>query len=189
MGERDRGGTVEQLMCPVECGVATADDEYLLAAKALGIEHAIVDSLSVPGLRAGLRKAARRERADARGDHDCPGRKAVGFGDQGEGPAVLLEGDDALIEMHRGAELLGLLELPRHEVLREHARKPRDVKDVLLRVEGCELSPGLRKRVDDLRGHTTHARIEEREETGRAGAENRDVLGVVLHVLTITRGE
>ena len=161
--------------------------EHLLAAEPLGIEHPVVNPLAVPRLGARLRKPARRERADAGGDHDRLGRKPVRFGDQHEGPAVLLEGDDALVEMHGCAELLGLLELPRHEILREHPRKPGDVKDVLLRVQGGQLAAGLGQRVDDLRRHAAHAGVEKGEEARGAGADNRDVLEFVLHALTITR--
>ena len=131
-----------------------------------------MNSLPVPLLGERLRKAARRESADSARDDDRSRRKPVRFGDEGKGPAVLLEGDDALIEVHRQSELLGLLELPSNQILGENPRKPGDVEDVLLGVECSELAAGLGQRVDHLRRHAAHACVEQSEQAGGAGAEN-----------------
>ncbi len=61
------------------------------------------------------------------------------------------------------------------QVFRQHLDVPRHVVDVLLRVQHCELPPGFRQRLDDLRAHLAQARVKCREQAGRPGADNQRI--------------
>src|SRR3954449_9939298 len=71
-----------------------------------------------------------------------------------------------------------------YQVLGQYLRDAGDVEDVLLRIQRCQLSAGLRKRVDDLRRHLSHTGVEQSEESGGAAANDRDVLDLLKHWLT-----
>ena len=86
-------------------------------------------------------------------------------------------------EMDRLLEASRLFDERSHEILREHLRYAGDVEDVLLGIQSRELPAGVRKRVDDLRRHTAHARIKKREETSRSSADNRNVLDLLNHLV------
>lgn len=77
-----------------------------------------------------------------------------------------------------------LLDEGSHEIFGQHLRNAGDIEDVLLRIQGGQLSARLRKRVDDLRRHTAHPGIKEGEKAGGASTDYRDVLDVHCHPLT-----
>jgi hypothetical protein len=68
--QRDAGSATEQLVGPIERGVAAADDEDPLASKDFWIGDDVEDAPAVSGMGDRLRQPARREGADARRDHD-----------------------------------------------------------------------------------------------------------------------
>src|SRR5690242_7043590 len=72
-----------------------------------------------------------------------------------------------------------------HEVFRQYLRYAGNVEDVLLGIQRRELSAGLRKRVDDLRRHLSHTGIKQSEKPRGPPANDRDVLDVLNHQITI----
>src|SRR5206468_17065 len=76
-------------------------------------------------------------------------------------------------------ELEGLLGHPLHQVLGEDLWEARDVEDVLLRVQRRELTAHLVEVVDQTAGGPAHSRVKSAEQSGRAGADNRDIFDVL----------
>src|SRR5581483_2014686 len=72
--QRDALGPVLQVEAPVDCGVATADDEQPLATQRAFVLEEIVDALALVFSDAGPVQAVRGEGADARRDDDCLGK-------------------------------------------------------------------------------------------------------------------
>src|SRR3982751_5499142 len=86
--------------------------------------------------------------------------------------------------MDRLLESARLLDQRSYQVLGQYLRDAGNVEDVLLRIQRRQLSAGLRKRVDDLRRHLSHTRVEQSEESGGPTADNRDVLELLKHEIT-----
>jgi hypothetical protein len=166
---------------PVERRVAATDDHDALPGERRRIGDAVEDSASVPRRGRGLRKAARFERADSGRDDDRPRGKPVRLCDQREDAAGLLQRDDALVAVHRRAELRGLLRQRADEVLGEYLCEPAHVEDVLFRIQRGELSTGLRKRIDNLGRSAAHAGVKLGEEPGGPRTNYRDVPDLARH--------
>jgi len=183
MHQRDRARAMAQLGAPDKGGIAPADDDDVLPLIAVGVRHQLLDAAPVPGGGARLRQAPRPEGADPGGDDHRPGGKAVGFGDQDEVAVRLLQRHDPLPEV--GGDPRRLVELRRlvgevaDEVLGQHPGEVGHVADVLLGVEGRELSPQLGEGVDHLRGGPAHAGVEEGEEAGGAAPQDGQVADLV----------
>ena len=88
--QRDAFGDRLQIECPVERGIAAADDDQVMAAEFLHAPHRIEDAAALKGLDAGDRRALRLERAAAgRYHHDLRLEHLVLVG--GDAKAAVLE--------------------------------------------------------------------------------------------------
>jgi hypothetical protein len=85
-----------------------------------------------------------------------------------------------LTQVGRRPELEALLRHVPHQILCQDFGKAGHVEDVFLRVQRHELPAQRRKRIDDAGRCAAHAGIEGCEETGRAPADNRDILEFLL---------
>ena len=77
--------------------------------------------------------------------------------------------------MHLRAVLQTLLGAAVDELLGEDLRVAGDVVDVLLRVDGRDLSAELLEALDDANGRVAMTRVVRGRETARAGTEDGDV--------------
>ena len=80
------------------------------------------------------------------------------------------------------AKLAGLLRQRVDEILRQHLRKASDVEDVLLGIQCRELPASLRQSVDDPGRRASHPGVEQCEQPGGTGANDRDVDHVMLRL-------
>jgi hypothetical protein len=85
-----------------------------------------------------------------------------------------------LVEVHVRPELEALLHAEVDERLPLDLRVPRDVVDVLLRVDGGDLAAELAEALDHADGGVAVARVVGGREAHRARADDRDVDDVVL---------
>src|SRR5689334_9985377 len=81
-------------------------------------------------------------------------------------------------------ELAGLRDQRVDEVLRQNFGESANVKDVLLGIEGRQLTAQLRQRVDDLRCCAPHPGIKSGEQSGWTAADDGDIGYFVAHLRT-----
>lgn len=117
----------------------------------------------------------RLERADAGGNDDGPRRVLVLRGLQhevtGSVPFNPAEPRYDFAQVGGGSELERLHGHVSNQVFGEHLGEPGHIEDVLLGVEGHELAAQSWKGVDDARRRPAHARVERREQAGRAATD------------------
>src|SRR6202521_1652702 len=128
MDKRHRFRAVAELLRPFERRVAAPDDDDTLASELLRIGHAIEDSTSVPGLRAGLWETSRREGADPPGDDDRTRWEPIGLGDKDEVTVVLLESGDVLVQVRFEGTLRRMLAERVDQILCQDLGKSPDVE-------------------------------------------------------------
>src|SRR5690606_35818749 len=115
------------------------------------------------------------EGALSAGDEQRPGAEGAPRTVQPQGAALL--GHDVahlFVEDHVGLELHRLLNQVLRQILGEYLGKSAHVEDVLLRIQGGELSAELGKRVDDSTGDAPHAGVERAEQPGGTSPYDRD---------------
>ncbi len=119
-------------------------------------------------LDAGKRRALRRERAAAGGNHQhLAFEHGADVGREPERPIEALERVDPLAEMELGAERLDLLHEPVGQLLAGHHDDARDVVDRLLGVELGALAARPVEDVHHMRLDVEQAELEHGEEADR----------------------
>src|SRR5207248_4313985 len=169
---------------PVERGVAAADDDARPVAEDGLLAYEVVEASALPVVDALDAELARLEGA-VPGGHDQRAAEIRLGGARPDGEELLSVLRDVLqllhlfAEVHLRAPLEPLLGAELDEIAPEDLRVPRDVVDVLLRVDGRDLAAELLDRVDDPNRCVAVAGVVGGGETGRPRAENRDVDDVV----------
>src|SRR3954451_10576781 len=194
--ERDRQvGRVLQAECPVERGVAAADDDAVLPLEDVLPRDEVVKPAALPVVDPVELELPRLEGAVASRD-DQRARKELlpGLGRQREQFFAVLrqprQVGDLFVEVDVGAELEALFDAKVDEVLALDLRMPGDVVDVLLRVDGGDLAAELAEALDDANRGVAVARVVRGGQPYWARADHRDVADAFAHVwLDATRGE
>src|SRR5688500_3348759 len=81
--------------------------------------------------------------------------------------------------MHRRIPAEPLLRQSLHEIFRQDLRKAGHVEDVFLGIERGELAADLIEIVDQAVRGAAHSRVKRREQSRRAGADDRDIFRVL----------
>jgi hypothetical protein len=95
--------------------------------------------------------------------------------DQVEPVELPLQLPHFLLQPHLRIELRPLFDEVLGQRLARDLGEAAHIVDVLLRIEGHELTPQLRERIDDAYARAPHPGIERGEEAGRAPADDVDV--------------
>src|SRR5207248_8764622 len=165
---------------PVERGVAAADDDARPVAEDVLLADEVVEASALPVVDALDAELARLEGA-VPGGHDQRAAEIRLGGARPDGEEILAVLRDVLqllhlfAEVHLRAPLEPLLGAGLDEVPAEDLRMPRDVVDVLLRVDGRDLAAELLDRVDDPNRGVAVAGVIRGGEPRRARPEDGDV--------------